>query len=346
MTYLRNTWYVAAWANELAPGAHMRRVLLEKPVLLWRDQSGVAHALADRCPHRFAPLSMGTFEDGTVQCRYHGLKFDTGGRCVHNPAGPVPAAARVPTYPLVERHSLLWIWMGDAAAADASSIPNIDCQDPERMWVGSDYLRVKSNYALEIDNIMDLSHIEFLHASTLGAGGVAAGTYRATVEGQQVWSRRSTRGEIMTDGLCDAMGLPRGKPVDRWINVRWDAPANMVLFAGAVPTGEDRAKGTETPTVHCFTPETASTTHYFFSICFPKALGEFGQKLAAEQIQYLRAPFETEDLPMLEMQQQNIGDTDLMSLKPMLLAGDAGGVQARRALTRLIEAEQAAMTNG
>ena len=214
------------------------------------------------------------------------------------------------------------------------------------MWVGSDYLRVKSNYALEIDNIMDLSHIEFLHASTLGAGGVAAGTYRATVEGQQVWSRRSTRGEIMTDGLCDAMGLPRGKPVDRWINVRWDAPANMVLFAGAVPTGEDRAKGTETPTVHCFTPETASTTHYFFSICFPKALGEFGQKLAAEQIQYLRAPFETEDLPMLEMQQQNIGDTDLMSLKPMLLAGDAGGVQARRALTRLIEAEQAAMTNG
>ena len=168
------------------------------------------------------------------------------------------------------------------------------------------------------------------------------GAYRATAEGEQVWSRRLTHAEIMTDGLCDAMGLPRGKPVDRWINVRWDAPANMVLWAGAVPTGSDPATGNETPTVHCFTPETASTTHYFFSICFPKALGEFGEKLAAEQIQYLRAPFETEDLPMLEMQQQNIGDVDLLQLKPMLLAGDAGGVRARRALRKLIDAEQAA----
>jgi len=342
MTYLRNTWYVAAWAKELAPGAHIRRVILEQPVLLWRSEDGVAHALSDRCPHRFAPLSLGTFSEGTVQCRYHGLKFDTGGRCVHNPAGSIPAAAKVPTFPLVERHSMLWVWMGEPGDADATKIPSMDCQDPDKMWVGSDYLNVKSNYMLEIDNIMDLSHIEFLHASTLGAGGVAAGDYRATQEGLQVWSRRLTHGEIMTDGLYDAMGLPRGKPVDRWIDVRWDAPANMVLWAGAVPTGRDRSEGSDTPTVHCFTPETASTTHYFFSVCFPKTLGNAGEEMAARQIQYLRSPFEAEDLPMLELQQANIGTVDLLSLKPVLLAGDAGGVRARRVLEKLIAAEQVA----
>ena len=340
MAYLRNAWYPAAWARELAPGARLRRVLLDTPVLLWRDGAGRVHALADRCPHRFAPLSAGHLQGDVIQCRYHGLRFDTSGACVHNPGGPVPTAARVASYPLIERHSLLWIWMGDASRADAAQIPDIPFQDPDANWVGADYLRVQSNYLLEIDNIMDLSHTEFLHASTLGSAGVAAGDYRATQEGDVVWSRRLTHAEVMTDGLCDAMGVPRGAPVDRWINVRWQAPANMLLYAGAVPTGRPQADGRETPTAHLFTPETAASTHYFFSICFPRAMGPMGEQMANEQIRYLRAPFETEDLPMLEMQQQNIGDADLMSLRPVLLAGDAGGVRARRVLAGLIAAEQ------
>lgn len=341
MAYLLNAWYVAAWDDELAPGARLRRVLLERPVLLWRDTAGMAHALDDRCPHRLVPLSAGTFKGDVVQCRYHGLEFDTAGRCVHNPGGAIPAAARVRAYPLVERHSFLWIWLGDAERADPALIPAIPSQDPTGWWVGKDMLHVKSNYLLEIDNIMDLSHIEFLHASTLGSGGVARGEYQATQEGNVVWSRRSTRDDRMSDGLYDAMGLPRGIPVDRWIDVQWHAPAIMVLDAGATPAGRPRSEGRGSPTVHCFTPETTSTTHYFFSICFPRAMGPMGEQLALEQVKYLRAPFEAEDLPMLELQQQAIGDVDLLSLRPVLLASDAGGVRARRVLAALIEAEAA-----
>jgi vanillate O-demethylase monooxygenase subunit len=135
------------------------------------------------------------------------------------------------------------------------------------------------------------------------------------------------------------MGIVPGTPADRWLYVRWNAPANMALFAGAVPSGQPFDQGRETPTAHCFTPETESTTHYWFSICFPRSMGEAGARAAADNIAYIRAPFEAEDLPMLEAQQNAVGNVDLLSLKPVLLAGDAGAVHARRTLERLISEE-------
>jgi phenylpropionate dioxygenase-like ring-hydroxylating dioxygenase large terminal subunit len=339
MKYLRNAWYVAAWDDELKPGDMLHRTLLNEPILLLRDNNGMAHALHDRCPHRFAPLHLGSYDGHALQCRYHGLKFDGDGACIHSPQGALPKA-HAKSYPLIERHSMLWIWLGDADKVDAMLIPDFGYQDPDRAFVGKDYLHVNSNYLLEIDNILDLSHIEFLHPTTLGSGGVSAGQYVASKEGNQVWSKRLTDNEIMTDELSVAMGVAPGSPVDRWIHVRWDAPANMAIFAGAVAHGRPHNEGRETPTTHCFTPETDATTHYWFSICFPKILGDPGAIMASEQIKFLRVPFEQEDLPMLEAQQRRVGEAGFWSLKPIVLPGDAGGIRARRTLSRLIEQEQ------
>ena len=144
----------------------------------------------------------------------------------------------------------------------------------------------------------------------------------------------------MTDELSQAMGVPPGSAVDRWINVRWNAPANMALFAGAVAAGRPQSEGRETPTSHLFTPETATTSHYWFGISFPKTMGELGARMAEEQINYLKHPFQTEDLPMLEAQQKNMGDQDLMALKPVWLPGDAAGARARGILRRMIAQEK------
>lgn len=345
MSYLMNTWYVAAWDNEVAEGALLARTLLDRPIVLFRNEEGAVHALADRCPHRFAPLSMGKLCGGAVQCPYHGLEFDGAGACVRNPHGDgaIPKAARVASFPVVERHSLIWIWMGDAAKADPAAIPDFSCLDGETQFVGKRYLHVKANYVLETDNIMDLSHIQFLHGSTLGSDAVAKAETEVKEDGNTVWSLRMTSGEIMPDFLYQAMGVPHGTVVDRWIDVRWDAPANMALFAGAVPTGGTRADGRSTPTCHLFTPETATTSHYWFSISFPKEIGEGGQQIAEAQIDGLKVPFSTEDLPMLEAQQNAMGDAEFWSLKPVLLVGDAGAIRARRVLDRLIAAERQAV---
>lgn len=342
MSFLYNAWYVAAWGNEVKTGELLQRILLKEPVLLFRDSEGKAQAIMNRCPHRFAPLSMGTLKGDAVRCSYHGLEFDGTGSCVHNPHGDgvIPKAAKVKAYPLVERYSALWIWMGDEGKADPFLIPDFSCMDPEFFYVGKRYLHAKANYVLETDNIMDLSHIEFLHPSTLGGEGVKNALTSVIEKDNTVWSNRQTVGEIMPDFLYKAWNIPSNTLVDRWIDVRWDAPANMLLFSGAVATGRPREEGVSSPIPHLFTPETETTTHYWFAMCFPKEMGELGEQLAEEQVAMVNVPFTDEDLPMLEAQQNTMGAEEFWDLKPVLLVGDAGAIRARRVLDRLLAAEQ------
>ena len=142
MSFLRNVWYAAAWGNEIKAGELFQRTLLNEPVVFFRDTQGNAQAIADRCPHRFAPLGMGILKGDAVRCPYHGLEFDGSGACVHNPHGDgaIPKAAKVKAYPLVERYSLLWIWMGDPHLADAALIPDFNCMDEDHWYVGKRYL--------------------------------------------------------------------------------------------------------------------------------------------------------------------------------------------------------------
>jgi len=117
-SYLRNAWYVAAWSDDLADGGVLGRTILKEPVVLYRKADGNVAALQDRCPHRFAPLSMGKVLNGDrLQCPYHGLEFDPSGACVLNPHGTknIPPRARVRSYPVTEKHKAIWIWMGEKA---------------------------------------------------------------------------------------------------------------------------------------------------------------------------------------------------------------------------------------
>jgi vanillate O-demethylase monooxygenase subunit len=144
----------------------------------------------------------------------------------------------------------------------------------------------------------------------------------------------------MPDFLYNAFGIANGTPVDRWIDVRWDAPSNMMLFSGAVATGRPREEGLAVPIPHLFTPETETTSHYWYAMCYPKAMGDFGKSMAEEQADGITVPFRDEDLPMLEAQQKMMGDAAFWDLKPVLLIGDAGAIRARRVLDRLLAAEQ------
>ena len=124
--FLRNTWYVAMWSQDLKPGELQQRLILDEAIVLFRNASGQVAALLDRCPHRFVPLSLGKVCEGnSVQCPYHGLAFDATGVCVRNPNadGRIPPALRVRRFPVVERHGAIWVWMGDPAKADRALIP-------------------------------------------------------------------------------------------------------------------------------------------------------------------------------------------------------------------------------
>lgn len=211
--YLENTWYLIAWSDEIGTDTLLGRTLLDQPIVMFRTSDGVAAAIADMCPHRFAPLSMGKKVGDAVQCAYHGLQFDRTGSCVRNPHGVnghIPRAAHVRSYPVVERYEGAWVWMGDGARADSSLIPNLEEElvAAEGRFVHRQYVHVGANYELMSDNIMDLSHIEYLHAGSLGTPAVGKGEIVVERDGDTVWCKRRIPDDVLTPALAMFLELP------------------------------------------------------------------------------------------------------------------------------------------
>ena len=340
MSYLKNTWYVAAWADQISQGELVRRQILGEYIVFFRDENNKPAALTDRCSHRFAPLSMGKLRDNCVQCPYHGLRFSAEGTCVHNPHGDgrIPSRSSIKSYPLAERYGAIWIWMGDPEKATVEKIPRFDFMDPEVFYTGGGEMNVQGNYQLETDNILDLSHIEFVHP-LFSSPAVSQGKFSHEIEGETVWSKRDITNDTEPPEFIRAAFNVKQGPVDRWLHVHWQAPAYMSLYAGGVASGQAHEEGIVSAQAHWFTPETEYTTHYFFAISCPKSAGEWGAAHVKEQVKNLYVPFELEDAPIIEAQQRNIGDQDIMDLKPIMLGVDAAGNSARRILAKMIREE-------
>lgn len=133
--FLRNAWYVAAWDHEVAAGTLFSRILLNEPLVLFRQRDGRVVGLEDRCCHRHYPLHKGALIDDCIRCHYHGFTYDGTGACVRIPGqSHVPDAARVKRYPVVERHRWIWVWMGEPALADESKIVDFH-------WLDDPYIR-------------------------------------------------------------------------------------------------------------------------------------------------------------------------------------------------------------
>jgi len=340
MAFLMNSWYVAAWADELGAQQMLARRLLDQPVVMFRRRDGVAVALADRCAHRFAPLHMGRLVDDTIECAYHGLRFDCSGKCSFNPHGngKIPPRAQVRAYPLVERYNLLWIWMGDPERADPEGIPEFAFLSDAAFQNVKGYTLADGHYELMTDNIMDLGHIEFLHPGLLGSEAVRKAFTEIVQNGNTVFSNRLTSDEVLPPVLQTWYEVG-DQTVARWLNVRWDPAANMKLTVGVLPNGQPRESAHESQGCHLMTPATATTTHYFWAQ--GRNWGVPDAAMDALRLDSLRKAFDTQDKPMIEAVQKNMGTTDLDSLQPVMLSTDGGPVRARRMLKQLIAQETA-----
>jgi phenylpropionate dioxygenase-like ring-hydroxylating dioxygenase large terminal subunit len=324
--YVRNAWYMAAWAEEVPDGGLFSRRLLDQLWLIWRLADGSLAMIEDRCPHRFVALSKGRRDGDRVVCGYHGLGFDQSGACVHSPFPDVQPQARVAAMPVVERHRGIWFWPGDPALADPSAIPDFAYLDDPARPAQRGHLVIKGNYELMTDNLMDLSHAEFIHVESFGTNGSLFGgkqTVRQDPDGA-IWNNWDIEG-AEPPGWAKAM-LGAGAKVDQWLHMRWHAPASMDLTIGMAKVGTGRAELVVPPlrNPHIVTPETKATSHYFYD----HAPGE------AEAAQARRV-FIEEDEPMIASAQDALGDTDFWDARPLILPSDAGAVRARRRLMQL-----------
>ena len=344
MTFVRNAWYAAGWSHELTGTALLPRKILNEPVVLFRGPGGAAVALADRCPHRFVPLHEGKLKDGVLECGYHGLCFDSTGSCVNNPHGDhvIPKAARVKNYRLAERDGIIWMWMGDPALADEVKIRSFpQFGGNPRFTCVYGYLHVAANYQLISDNLLDLTHGQYLHPMFANAAGPATFEPSSDSDEFTVWARFLRKSQY-PNKYFQFLGYPADRLGDHRNIMRWNPPGALLLDVGMTGVGEPVENGLSIPTAHLLTPETATTSHYFWSMArdFRREDQAFSNKLLEIGINI----FTNEDKPMIEAQQRSMGDTtDLMSLKPVLLKTDGPSVRARRIVQRLLDEERASM---
>jgi Vanillate O-demethylase oxygenase C-terminal domain len=120
-------------------------------------------------------------------------------------------------------------------------------------------------------------------------------------------------------------------------NMRWDAPALMLLDTGAAVVDSPRDSGPSSPQAHWLTPETARTTHYFWAIARDRFVGDV--EIGAQLTVGFDSAFRNEDEPMIEAVQSNMGGVGLWDLGPVLLSTYNAAVRARRIVDNLIAAE-------
>ena len=168
-SYPLNAWYAAAWSHEIKHELAARRIC-DKDVVLYRRSDGGVVALENACWHRLLPLSLGRLKGDEVVCGYHGLVFNSAGRCTYMPAQKtINPSAAVRAYPTIERHRLVWIWPGDPALADPAKMPDFHWNDGTD-WVGEGgtFYKLGCDYRLVVDNLMDLTHETYVHVGSIG----------------------------------------------------------------------------------------------------------------------------------------------------------------------------------
>ena len=342
--FLRNSWYIAAWSSEIGREP-LARTFLDEPVLLYRTEGGRAIALEDRCCHRNLPLSMGTLEGDAVRCGYHGLKFDANGVCIEIPGQEtIPEGARVKSWPLMEKWGLAWIWMGDPAKRDEAKLPDWRWLE-EPGWAvakGNDSrpLPMKCNWQYNNDNLLDLAHVRYVHAKTLGG---------SNLDRFPVSTERRDKSVLMKRWIPDVPPIPLWAKyldcsgnVDRWQVCEIEVPCHAISHVGFAPLGQlkpedDLDKGIALKALVSATPESATSSHLFYA-----QVRNFGVEDEAMTRHFVvdgRAIF-LEDISVMEAQQR------IRLAKPNAptidIHADAPHLAMRRLLDRWIREEDIA----
>jgi vanillate O-demethylase monooxygenase subunit len=333
----KNCWWVAAHGSELGEKPILRWVL-ELPVALYRTADGSPAALHNRCPHRWAPLSMGEVQGDRLVCPYHGLQFGSDGQCLKVPTqDAVPPAIRVRAFPVRERYGFIWVWTGDIAKADPALIPDMPfLEDPEARTVWG-YKVAGANYMQLKENVLDLTHFAFLHAKSLGITDwdrpPEVETTATTVTYLQKFEMKP---------LAPVYAVPAGKPIGKLANRdncgRFASPA---VNYGAVNCHDPKPEpgGLEHFSlyiIHLTTPVSIAKTHYYWAMA-----RDHGPPFDVEATRALSDIVFGEDIAMAEaMQSMAQRSVDQDEAKEFSVAADRAAIEARRRILAMVKAEQ------
>jgi len=340
--YPKNTWYVACTPDDIASKPLGRQICGER-MAFYRTASGQVAAVEDFCPHRGAPLSLGYVADGQLVCGYHGLVMGCDGKTVSMPGQRVRGFPCNRTFAAIERHGFIWVWPGDQALADPTLIPHLEWAESPDWAYGGGLYHIACDYRLMIDNLMDLTHETYVHASSIGQKEIDEAAPQTQVNGDEVVTARHMENIMPPPFWRMALrgnGLADDVPVDRWQICRFTPPSHVLIEVGVAHAGKggynaDPAHKAASIVVDFITPETETSIWYFWGMA--RSFNPQDSALT-ETIRSGQGTIFSEDLDMLEQQQRNLLANPQRNLLKLNI--DAGGVQARRILERIVASEQ------
>ncbi|MEC7488530.1 MAG: aromatic ring-hydroxylating dioxygenase subunit alpha [Pseudomonadota bacterium] len=353
--FLKNAWYAVAWNHEVG-NTPLARTILSEPLVMYRDRAGAVIALQDRCCHRHMPLSVGNVVGDNLECGYHGLRFDRKGVCVSVPGqSKVPPGGRIRSWPVLEKYQYVWVWMGDHQKADETLLPDWHVmQHPDWSVVkGDPPFHIPCNYELFNDNLLDLSHLAYVHVKNIGT---------ATVPDYPIVTERGDKTVRMIRWILDAPPAPLysrfggfTKNIDRWQYAEAMVPSYNTVRVGCMPAGSGAmagdhpdqfaiksggrdGQGFEFYNLNAITPETETSTWYFYA--HARNFSQNDPEMDEEFRQELRGAFQ-EDVDILAAQQMNM-DRHTHNPKAWVdITVDGPGLTLRRMLAAEIAAEAA-----
>lgn len=335
--YPKNCWWVAATSEEV-DRKPLGRWLLNQPVVFYRKRDGQVVALEDRCPHRWAPLSAGKVVEDSLVCGYHGFRYNASGRCEAIPTQEnVPEAAKVTSYPVIERAPLVWIWMGDPSRATGMPVPELNFITDEGWLRLGDYMHLQANYFLLQENVLDLTHFAFVHADTLQIEGWDSGGDQVFVDEKTVRFSRTTRKVPLAPLLTIPTGIAPGTIGDT-------TTFGAMLLPGVHSAGIDieeplrgRNKGQDYNfrIAHLTTPETPTSTHYWWRI--GQNYGVEGSQESEMVHQGVVTAFNQDKAVLENIQRLVAKDPRHSDSTEISVVADRAAVQARKILKAMLE---------
>jgi len=339
MNYIQNAWYVAGWASEFSDTL-MRVTVLEQNMVMFRSSTGEVVALEDRCPHRQLPLSKGKRIGDDIQCGYHGMTFNCEGKCVRIPGQDnLPASAYVRKYPVHQKHSIVWIWMGEADQANIDEIFDMaEFEEPNWHAHQGNALHLKSNYLNVAENLVDPAHVSFVHPTTLGNAASESVPVHVSTEGEVITAWRWIRNSEPI-GFFKNFGNFKGN-VDRWHYYYLHLPCTAVIDFGSADADrnlseDERSQGVQIFALHFITPVNSQYTIDRWMHIRNTAIDD--ESASGKMDEMFQTAF-AEDKEILEaiQQEENLPATR----RPIRIAIDKGPLVYRKRINDLIEKEK------
>lgn len=342
--FLMNAWYVACVPQDI-DAKPLGRQICGQRIVFYRREGGSVSAVEDFCPHRGAPLSLGHVRDGKLVCGYHGLEMGCDGKTLAMPGQRVQGFPSIRSYPVLERYGFIWVWPGEAGKADPAKLPKFDFFDSPEWAYGGGVYHVKAGYQLMIDNLMDLTHETYVHATSIGQPEIDETPCKTSTDGDLVTTSRfmsNIKAPPFWRMAMRANGLPEEAAVDRWQICRFAPPSHIMIDVGVALAGkggfdapsQDKVYGV---VVDFITPETEASHWYFWGMA---RMFKPNDAALTASIREGQGKIFSEDLQILERQQQNLLDHPERQLLKLNI--DAGGVQSRRVIERKLAEESGA----